>query len=244
MVGSPDDPHQKGVIPRSIEQGWKYTMQVSIKEIYNDHINDLVSSKSNLEEVYTKEVFNLLEEATNNRSVATTNMNEESSRSHFIFSLTINGKNEWNGDQVEGEINLIDLAGSEKFSASGAERESETTSINLSLHHLGQLFKALREKAKFIPFCMLTSILEHCWTGSSKTLMLINISPDPSSSAESINTLKFGHMANLTKIGNKRHRSGGFSVGKGTARRPKSGDSSVGKGSASRCRTGGLKRLV
>ncbi|CAI8610757.1 unnamed protein product [Vicia faba] len=155
MMGRPGHPEEKGLIPRSLEQifqtkqsqqpqGWKYEMQVSMLEIYNETIRDLMSTNRSSSENGTpgkqhtikhdasgntqvsdltvvdvhsaKEVAFLLNQAANSRSVGKTQMNEQSSRSHFVFTLRICGVNESTDQQVQGVLNLIDLAGSERLS--------------------------------------------------------------------------------------------------------------------------------
>ncbi|GJX15635.1 kinesin-like protein KIN-13A, partial [Tanacetum coccineum] len=90
------------------------------------------------------------------RSVGRTNMNEESSRSHFVFILRIVGINESTEQQVQGVLNFIDLAGSERLSRSGAtgERLKETQYINKSLSSLIDVLFALKDSkiGDHIPF--------------------------------------------------------------------------------------------
>ncbi|XLS52441.1 hypothetical protein HN51_013118 [Arachis hypogaea] len=172
MMGRPDAPDLKGLIPRSLEQifqtsqslkdqGWKYKMQASILEIYNETIRDLLSNRPcGIDQTRTdngvpgkqynikhdangnthvsdltivdvcsvNEISSLLKQAAQCRSVGRTQMNEHSSRSHFVFTLRICGINENTEQQVQGVLNLIDLAGSERLSRSGAtgDRLKET----------------------------------------------------------------------------------------------------------------------
>ncbi|KAG0469841.1 hypothetical protein HPP92_016541 [Vanilla planifolia] len=167
MMGKPEAPEQKGLIPRSLEQifetsqalqcqGWKYKMQASMLEIYNETIRDLLSpNRSNsidqtLNKQYTikhdssgnthvsdltvvdvcsiNEVSFLLNQAARSRSVGRTQMNEQSSRSHCVFTLRISGMNDATEQQVQGVLNLIDLAGSERLAKSGStgDRLKET----------------------------------------------------------------------------------------------------------------------
>ncbi|AES66859.1 kinesin motor domain protein [Medicago truncatula] len=173
MMGRPGHLGEKGLIPRSLEQifqtrqsqqpqGWKYEMQVSMLEIYNETIRDLlattnkspsdttraengtpgkqysikhdasgntlVSDLTVVDVESVKEVAFLLNQAANSRSVGKTQMNEQSSRSHFVFTLRIYGVNESTDQQVQGVLNLIDLAGSERLSRSGStgDRLKET----------------------------------------------------------------------------------------------------------------------
>ena len=151
---------------------------------YNETINDLLGSRefdktkheikhlvSASGSPYTKvtdiavvplctpsQVRNLLLTASKRRTVASTLMNERSSRSHSVFTLRICGKNDVTGEACEGSLNLVDLAGSERLKevghgqggsgnagkgSEGKERLKETQSINRSLSALGDVIAAL-----------------------------------------------------------------------------------------------------
>ncbi|GAB2298799.1 Kinesin-like protein KIN-14C [Dionaea muscipula] len=255
MMGNPGSKDNKGLIPRSLEQifeasqhlstqGWKYKMQASMLEIYNETIRDLIpfnnrtsdmthmengvqgkqysithdangnTSVSDLTVVdvcSTREVSSLLLQAAETRSVGKTNMNEQSSRSHFVFTLRIFGVNESTEQQVQGVLNLIDLAGSERLSKSGAtgDRLKETKAINKSLSCLADVIFALAKKEEHVPFrnSKLTYLLKPCLGGDSKTLMVVNISPEPSSVGESINSLRFAARVNSCEIGIPRRQT-------------------------------------
>ncbi|KAL7212031.1 hypothetical protein ACSBR2_014818 [Camellia fascicularis] len=256
MMGMPEAPEKKGLIPRSLEQifqtsqllqaqGWKYKMQASMLEIYNETIRDLLSvnRSSALDLVRSencgvgkqyaikhdangnthvsdltivdvcslKEVSSLLQQAAQSRSVGKTQMNEHSSRSHFVFTLRISGVNENTEQQVQGVLNLIDLAGSERLSRSGAtgDRLKETQAINKSLSCLSDVIFALAKKEDHVPFrnSKLTYLLQPCLGGDSKTLMFVNISPDPSSFGESICSLRFAARVNSCEIGIPRRQT-------------------------------------
>ncbi|KAJ6364080.1 hypothetical protein OIU76_029091 [Salix suchowensis] len=221
-------------VNRFIAQGWKYKMQASMLEIYNETIRDLLSTnKSNGAEngapgkQYTikhdangnthvtdltvvdvcriEEISSLLRQAAQSRSVGKTQMNEQSSRSHFVFTLRISGVNEGTEQQVQGVLNLIDLAGSERLSRSGAtgDRLKETQAINRSLSSLSDVIFALAKKEDHVPFrnSKLTYLLQPCLGGDSKTLMFVNISPDPASVGESLCSLRFAARVNACEIG-------------------------------------------
>lgn len=256
MMGRPEAPEQKGLIPRSLEQifqasqslqsqGWKYKMQVSMLEIYNETIRDLLSTHRStgsditrtengvLGKQYTikhdangnthvsdltivdvcsiREISSLLQQAAHSRSVGRTQMNEQSSRSHFVFTLRISGINESTEQQVQGVLNLIDLAGSERLSRSGAtgDRLKETQAINKSLSCLSDVIFALAKKEDHVPFrnSKLTYLLQPCLGGDSKTLMFVNISPDPSSVNESLCSLRFAARVNACEIGIPRRQT-------------------------------------
>ncbi|PNY17520.1 kinesin-like protein, partial [Trifolium pratense] len=252
MMGRPGHPGEKGLIPRSLEQifqtrqsqqpqGWKYEMQVSMLEIYNETIRDLLSTNKSSSDAtrvdngtpgkqYTikhdangnthvsdltvvdvqsvKEVAFLLNQAANSRSVGKTQMNEQSSRSHFVFTLRIYGVNESTDQQVQGVLNLIDLAGSERLSRSGStgDRLKETQAINKSLSSLSDVIFALAKKEDHIPFrnSKLTYLLQPCLGGDSKTLMFVNVAPDNASAGESLCSLRFASRVNACEIGTPR----------------------------------------
>ncbi|KAI3702946.1 hypothetical protein L6452_28700 [Arctium lappa] len=249
MMGTPGNYDDKGLIPRSLEQifeskqtlqnqGWKYEMQVSMLEIYNETIRDLLSTnRSGPPEGGTKqhtikhdangnthvsdltifdvrssrEVSYLLSRAAQSRSVGKTQMNEQSSRSHFVFTLRIIGVNESMDQQVQGVLNLIDLAGSERLSKSGStgDRLKETQAINKSLSSLSDVIFALAKKEEHVPFrnSKLTYLLQPCLGGDSKTLMVVNVSPAPSSINESLCSLRFAARVNACEIGTPRRQT-------------------------------------
>lgn len=150
---------------------------------------------------------NVMAAAARARSVASTKMNEVSSRSHSVFMLHLNGTNEENGTVVEGALNLCDLAGSERLDRSGAgsdlKRLKETQSINKSLSCLGDVFTALANGASHVPFrnSKLTYLLQDCLSGDGKALMFVNLSPTLDSSSESLCSLRFAQRVNQVELG-------------------------------------------
>jgi len=141
------------------------------------------------------------------RSVATTKMNAQSSRSHSVFMLHLCGSNEESGTIVEGALNLCDLAGSERLDRSGAgsdhKRLKETQAINKSLSSLGDVFTSLANGSKHIPFrnSKLTYLLQDCLSGDGKALMFVNLSPTVESSNESLCSLRFAQRVNAVELG-------------------------------------------
>ena len=151
------------------EKGWKYKMEGSYLEVYNEVLNDLLGKadefdkkkhdikhdmsrgKTIITDITTVElnspekVISVLNRASKNRSVASTKSNERSSRSHSVFILKLNGENSITGEKSEGTLNLVDLAGSERVAQSGVtgERLKETQSINKSLSCLSDVIGAL-----------------------------------------------------------------------------------------------------
>ncbi|PWZ13080.1 hypothetical protein Zm00014a_029534 [Zea mays] len=249
MMGNPELEDQKGMIPRSLEQifqasqtlnsqGWRYKMQASMLEIYNETIRDLlatnrmaaqdvgaskysikhdtngntnVSDLTIIDVTSINEVSSLLRRAAQSRSVGRTQMNEESSRSHCVFTLRIFGVNEGTDQQVQGVLNLIDLAGSERLNKSGAtgDRLKETVAINKSLSCLSDVIFSIAKKEEHVPFrnSKLTYLLQPCLGGDSKTLMFVNLSPEASSTGESLCSLRFAARVNSCEIGIPRRQT-------------------------------------
>lgn len=159
------------------EKGWTYNMVGSFVEVYNENINDLLGkaedldkkkhiiqhdgNKTTITDTETVEldsadrVYEVLERADGNRTVAATKANSRSSRSHSVFILSLVGENSQTGEKSEGTLNLVDLAGSERLAHSQAEgdRLKETQSINKSLSCLGDVIGALGKGNKaHIPY--------------------------------------------------------------------------------------------
>mmetsp|Transcript_27515 Transcript_27515/g.80311 ORF Transcript_27515/g.80311 Transcript_27515/m.80311 type:complete len:1708 (-) Transcript_27515:92-5215(-) len=242
MTGSGHGP-MRGIIPRSMEMldeqrlkrmedGWEFDMSVTIFEIYNELIKDLLTDSAHkgvehdvkhdakgnvyvtnltfehLQENPPEEVFGLLERAARLRSVASTNMNEQSSRSHTVFTIHINAKNTKMNVKLTGKMNLCDLAGSERINRSGAtgDRLKEATAINKSLSSLTDVFAALANKQPFVPFrnSKLTYILQPALSGDGKTLMFVNLSPTDESYFESLSSLRFAERVSQVELGKAR----------------------------------------
>ncbi|KAJ2827389.1 kinesin-like nuclear fusion protein [Coemansia sp. 'formosensis'] len=154
----------------------------------------------------------LLARAAENRTVAATNCNERSSRSHSVFTLYLRGKNTLTGESSTGVLNLIDLAGSERLSSSGSsgDRLKETQAINKSLACLGDVIAALAKSSRHIPYrnSKLTHLLqESLGAGNSKTLMFVCVNPSPSSAQESLCSLQFATKVNSCQIGTARRQA-------------------------------------
>ena len=168
-----------GMIPRAVyqiydtakaleEKGWRYKMQGSFVEVYNETLHDLLGKAEELDKKHEikhdlqkgktivtnieivdldspQKVETILSRASSNRSVAATQANERSSRSHSVFILKLIGENNVTGEKSEGTLNLVDLAGSERLGHSQAtgERLKETQNINKSLSCLGDVIGAL-----------------------------------------------------------------------------------------------------
>ena len=142
------------------------------------------------------------------RKVGATGMNDRSSRSHLVFSVVIEAKNNNNGEIQSGKISFVDLAGSERASKSNPsfnlERQKESNAINLSLKYLGDVISCLSNEElpkTHIPYLnnKLTHLMKDSLGGNAKTLMFVNISPADWNSQESLNSLQFGHRVKMVQ---------------------------------------------
>ena len=234
MMGADiDDNVSKGIIPRIVEQIFasilaspgniEYTVRVSYMEIYMERIRDLLQPQTDnlpvpdeksrgvyvkgLLEIYVssvQEVYEVMRRGGTARAVAATNMNQESSRSHSIFVITITQKNVESGSAKSGQLFLVDLAGSEKVGKTGATGQTleEAKKINKSLSALGMVINSLTDgKSTHIPYrdSKLTRILQESLGGNSRTTLIINCSPSSYNDAETLGTLRFGVRAKAIK---------------------------------------------
>lgn len=210
------------------DRGWKFAMHASMLEIYNEEYQDLLGGGSNnstkkhvvshdaqgntnvsdLVMVNVREpgsVDELLSKALTKRSTGSTLLNDHSSRSHFVFTLKIEGRNFDTEQKVQGVLNLIDLAGSERVKESGAQgvRLKEAQNINKSLSALGDVIMALSNKAEHVPYrnSKLTWLLQPCLGKDAKTLMFVNISPGQTHCHETVCSLRFASKVNACEIG-------------------------------------------
>lgn len=234
MMGSNiDDEEGRGVIPRIVEQIFtsimsspstiEYTVRVSYMEIYMERIRDLMAPQNDnlpvheeknrgvyvkgLLEIYVssvQEVFEVMRRGGNARAIAATNMNQESSRSHSIFVITVTQKNVETGSAKSGQLFLVDLAGSEKVGKTGASGQTleEAKKINKSLSALGMVINSLTDgKSSHVPYrdSKLTRILQESLGGNSRTTLIINCSPSSYNDVETLGTLRFGMRAKSIK---------------------------------------------
>ena len=237
MEGASGD-KTKGIIPnafdhvfRAIEtsEDKKFLVRASFLEIYNEEVRDLLAKNSTnkleLKEnvdtgVYVKnltsfvvkgvsEICNVLAVGKKNRTVGTTLMNSDSSRSHSIFTIVIECSETVNAESGDskirvGKLNLVDLAGSERQSKTGAtgERLKEATKINLSLSALGNVISALVDgRSGHIPYrdSKLTRLLQDSLGGNTKTVMVANIGPADYNYDEIMSTLRYANRAKNIK---------------------------------------------
>ena len=153
------------------------------------------------------ELQSVMESAARTRSVACTQMNSQSSRSHSVFMLHLHGYNTEDGTVISGALNLCDLAGSERLDRSGAgndaKRLKETQAINKSLSCLGDVFSSLASGSSHIPYrnSKLTYLLQDCLSGDGKALMFVNLSPTMESAHESLCSLRFAQRVSQVELG-------------------------------------------
>lgn len=158
-----------------------------------------------------KSALNLIIKGLKNRHVAATKMNSESSRSHMIYTLTVNAciKDDKQDKNIYSRFHLIDLAGSERQKSTKAvgERIKEAGMINKSLSTLGTVINALveisegKKGVKYVPFrdSKLTYLLKDSLGGNSKTVICANISQSIIQLPETISTLNFVQRAKMIK---------------------------------------------
>ncbi|XP_055760221.1 kinesin-like protein KIF13A isoform X1 [Salvelinus fontinalis] len=218
-------------IGREDSQVLSFKVEVSYMEIYNEKVRDLLDPKGSRQSLKVREhkvlgpyvdglsqlaVTNfedievLMSEGNKSRTVAATNMNEESSRSHAVFSIivtqTLYDLKSGNSGEKVSKMSLVDLAGSERVSKTGAagERLKEGSNINRSLTTLGCVISALADqsagkggKNKFVPYrdSVLTWLLKDNLGGNSKTCMIATVSPAADNYEETLSTLRYADRA-------------------------------------------------
>ncbi|KAF7708451.1 kinesin-like protein KIFC3 [Silurus meridionalis] len=205
---------------------WTYTITVSSVEIYNEVLRDLLSKDGEKLDIKInpdgtgqlhvpglriKEVKNfqhikkILATARRNRITFGTQMNQHSSRSHALLTITVQGTDLATGTKTTGKLNLVDLAGSERVSKSGAEGErlKEAQNINRSLLALGDVIQALRGRQTHIPFrnSRLTYLLQDSLGKGNKTAMVVQISSLERNAEETLCSLKFAQRVCKVELG-------------------------------------------
>lgn len=208
--------------------GKSFLCKCSFIEIYNEQIFDLLDSASAglclrehikkgvfvvgaVEQVVTSaaEAYQVLSTGWRNRRVASTSMNRESSRSHAVFTVTIESMEKINEivNIRSSQLNLVDLAGSERQKDTHTEgvRLKEAGSINRSLSCLGQVITALvdvangRQRHICYRDSKLTFLLRDSLGGNAKTFIIANVHPGSKSFGETLSTLQFAQRAKLIK---------------------------------------------
>ncbi|KAM9592971.1 kinesin-like protein KIF15 [Trichechus inunguis] len=208
--------------------GMSFLCKCSFIEIYNEQIYDLLDSASAglylrehikkgvfivgaVEQVVTSaaEAYQVLSGGWRNRRVASTSMNRESSRSHAVFTITIESMEKIN-ETVNirtSLLNMVDLAGSERQKDTHAEgmRLKEAGNINRSLSCLGQVITALVDvgngKQRHVCYrdSKLTFLLRDSLGGNAKTAIIANVHPGSRCFGETLSTLNFAQRAKLIK---------------------------------------------
>ncbi|CAJ0566193.1 unnamed protein product, partial [Mesorhabditis spiculigera] len=209
----------------------QYSVEVSYMEIYCERVRDLLNpnSSGNLRvrehpllgpyvDDLTKlavqnyeDIVNLMDEGNKARTVAATNMNSTSSRSHAVFTIVLTQKRHDVATNLDTEkvakISLVDLAGSERANSTGAEgqRLKEGANINKSLTTLGLVISKLAEEAgkkkgkgkPVVPYrdSVLTWLLRENLGGNSKTAMVAALSPADINYDETLSTLRYADRA-------------------------------------------------
>ncbi|XP_045154738.1 kinesin-like protein KIF1B isoform X3 [Echinops telfairi] len=216
-----------------------YSVEVSYMEIYCERVRDLLNPKnkgnlrvrehpllgpyvedlSKLAVTSYTDIADLMDAGNKARTVAATNMNETSSRSHAVFTIVFTQKKHDTETNLSTEkvskISLVDLAGSERADSTGAKgtRLKEGANINKSLTTLGKVISALAEvdnctskskkkkKTDFIPYrdSVLTWLLRENLGGNSRTAMVAALSPADINYDETLSTLRYADRAKQIK---------------------------------------------
>uniref|UniRef100_A0A8C1W2T6 Kinesin family member 13Ba n=1 Tax=Cyprinus carpio TaxID=7962 RepID=A0A8C1W2T6_CYPCA len=238
MMGSADQPGLiprlcSSLFERTIQhqrEEESFTVEVSYMEIYNEKVRDLLDPKGSRQALRVREhkvlgpyvdglsrlavesykdIESLMSEGNKSRTVAATNMNEESSRSHAVFNIilthTLKDLQSGTSGEKVSKLSLVDLAGSERAAKTGAagERLKEGSNINKSLTTLGLVISALadqgagKNKNKFVPYrdSVLTWLLKDSLGGNSRTAMVATVSPAADNYDETLSTLRYADRA-------------------------------------------------
>ncbi|XP_056607205.1 kinesin-like protein KIF1A [Triplophysa dalaica] len=218
------------IIDNNTENNMSYSVEVSYMEVYCERVRDLLNPKnkgnlrvrehpllgpyvedlSKLAVTSYTDVQDLMDSGNKARTVAATNMNETSSRSHAVFNIIFNQRRQDaktdNTSEKVSKISLVDLAGSERADSTGAKgtRLKEGANINKSLTTLGKVISALAEVNKkkkkvesFIPYrdSVLTWLLRENLGGNSRTAMVAALSPADINYDETLSTLRYADRA-------------------------------------------------
>ncbi|XP_058265517.1 kinesin-like protein KIF1B isoform X7 [Hemibagrus wyckioides] len=216
-----------------------YSVEVAYMEIYCERVRDLLNPKnkgnlrvrehpllgpyvedlSKLAVTSYTDIADLMDAGNKARTVAATNMNETSSRSHAVFTIVFTQRKHDSETDLSTEkvskVSLVDLAGSERADSTGAKgtRLKEGANINKSLTTLGKVISALAEvdnctskskkkkKTDFIPYrdSVLTWLLRENLGGNSRTAMVAALSPADINYDETLSTLRYADRAKQIK---------------------------------------------
>ncbi|XP_070488450.1 kinesin-like protein KIFC2 isoform X2 [Equus przewalskii] len=245
MEGPPEDP---GIAPRALQSlfremgtGGQHRVTLSMVEIYNEAVRDLLApgpperlavrqgpagqggiqvagltywDVPNLETLHQ-----MLSLGRSNRATAATAMNQHSSRSHAMVTLTLRAAFPPRGPGPAGTLHLVDLAGSERAwkagaagtargDSDGAQRLREARTINRSLLALGGVMAALRARRPHVPFrdSQLTRLLQPALGPGATAVLLLQISTRPEDLGETVCSLKFAERVGQVELGPARRR--------------------------------------
>ncbi|KAM8786286.1 kinesin-like protein KIFC2 isoform 2-T2 [Rhynchonycteris naso] len=245
MEGPPEDP---GIAPRAVQSlfremrtGGQHRVTLSMVEIYNEAVRDLLApgpperlavrqgpsgqggiqvagltywDVPNLETLHQ-----MLSLGRSNRATAATTMNQHSSRSHALVTLTLRAASPTRGSGTAGTLHLVDLAGSERAWKAGtvcrvrgdlddAQRLREARTINRSLLALGGVMAALRAHRPHVPFrdSQLTRLLQPALGPGATAILLLQISTRPEDLGETVCSLKFAERVGQVELGPARRR--------------------------------------
>ena len=225
VVGLNNDYRYRGIIPRCIADVFRqmaqkidiaYKVLVSYVEIYNESVHDLLhpdlSSNITLQEdpVYgvmskgavtievrsEEEALGLMFQGDINRTICEHKLNKQSSRSHAVFTITLESRAVFSEKLIVSKLNIVDLAGSERTKKTHSEGSTllEASFINKSLSYLEQLIVAFNAKNRdSLPYrqSKLTYLLKDSLGGNCKTIFIANIWPESAYLEETISTLRF-----------------------------------------------------
>ncbi|KAL0103559.1 hypothetical protein PUN28_017670 [Cardiocondyla obscurior] len=228
MLGNRDDP---GITYRTVAELFseierqshhrEFNLGVSYLEIYNENVQNLLHKSgqlhlredgrcgvivAGLEPISiqnAEELLSLLAEGNKNRTQHPTDANKESSRSHAVFQVYIKIINKLDSQVQRVKLSMIDLAGSERASATGCKgvRFKEGANINKSLLALGNCINNLADGIKYIPYrdSKLTRLLKDSLGGNCYTVMIANIAPSSLTYEDTYNTLRYANRAKKIK---------------------------------------------
>ncbi|KAK7801226.1 hypothetical protein U0070_015403 [Myodes glareolus] len=245
MEGPPEDP---GIAPRALQllfremgTGGHHHVTLSMVEIYNEAVRDLlatgpperlvvrqgpagqggiqVAGLTHWDVPNLETLHQMLSLGRSNRATAATVMNQHSSRSHALVTLTLRSASPPRAQGSTGTLHLVDLAGSERVwkagvasplprDPNGARRLREAQAINRSLLALGGVMAALRARRPHIPFrdSQLTRLLQPALGAGTTAVLLLQISTRTEDLGETICSLKFAERVGQVELGPARRR--------------------------------------
>ncbi|XP_076768359.1 kinesin-like protein KIFC2 isoform X3 [Arvicanthis niloticus] len=245
MEGPPEDP---GIAPRALQllfremgTGGHHHVTLSMVEIYNETVRDLlatgpperlvvrqgpagqggiqVAGLTHWDVPNLETLHQMLSLGRSNRATAATVMNQHSSRSHALVTLTLQAASPPRAQGITGTLHLVDLAGSERVwkagvaspvqrDPNGARRLREAQAINRSLLALGGVMAALRARRPHVPFrdSQLTRLLQPALGAGTTAVLLLQISTRAEDLGETICSLKFAERVGQVELGPARRR--------------------------------------